>query len=33
MFGVAENTRMIGKAAAFGIAKKPYTNVWMAGED
>jgi len=33
VFGVAENTRMIGKAAAFGIAKKPYTKFWMAGED
>ena len=33
VFSVAENTRMIGKATAFGISKKPYTKFWEAGED
>jgi branched-chain amino acid transport system substrate-binding protein len=33
VFGVAENTRMIGKATAFAIAKKPWTKFWIAGED
>ncbi|HUL37054.1 MAG TPA: ABC transporter substrate-binding protein [Thermodesulfobacteriota bacterium] len=33
VFAVSENTRMIGKATAFAIAKKPYTKFWMAGED
>jgi len=33
VFSVAENTRMIGKATAFAIAKKPYTKFWVAGED
>jgi branched-chain amino acid transport system substrate-binding protein len=33
VFGVAENTRMIGKATAFAIAKKPFKKFWVAGED
>jgi len=33
VFGIAENTRMIGKATAFAIAKKPYIKFWVAGED
>lgn len=33
VFSVAENTRMIGKAAAVALSKKPYTKYWMAGED
>ncbi len=33
VFGVAENTRMIGKATAFAVAKKPYKTFWVAGED
>ena len=24
---------MIGKAAALGLAKKPYTRYWIAGDD
>lgn len=33
VFSVAENTRMIGKAAAFVLSKKPFTKYWIAGED
>ncbi len=33
VFGIAENTRMIGKATAFVVAKKPYKKFWVAGED
>ena len=33
VFSVAENTRMIGKAAAVALSKKPYTKYWIAGED
>jgi branched-chain amino acid transport system substrate-binding protein len=33
VFGIAENTRMIGKATASAIAKKPYKKFWVAGED
>jgi branched-chain amino acid transport system substrate-binding protein len=33
VFSVAENTRMVGKATAFAIAKKPYKKFWVAGED
>jgi len=33
IFAVSENTRMIGKATAFAIAKKPYKKFWVAGED
>jgi branched-chain amino acid transport system substrate-binding protein len=33
VFGVSENTVMIGKAAAAGLAKKPYIKYWIAGDD
>ena len=33
VFGVSENTRMIGKATAHAVMKKPYTKFWVAGED
>jgi branched-chain amino acid transport system substrate-binding protein len=33
VFGVSENTRMIGKATATAVMKKPYTKFWVAGED
>jgi branched-chain amino acid transport system substrate-binding protein len=33
VFSVAENTRMIGKATAQMMVKKPYKKVWVAGED
>ena len=33
VFSVAENTRMIGKAAAVALSKKPYLKYWIAGED
>ncbi len=33
VFAVSENTRMIGKAAAVVLSKKPYTKYWIAGED
>jgi branched-chain amino acid transport system substrate-binding protein len=33
VFGVTENTSMIGKAAAVGLAKKPYVKYWIAGDD
>ncbi len=33
VFSVAENTRMIGKAAAVALSKKPFTKFWIAGED
>jgi len=33
VFGIAENTRMIGGATAFAVAKKPYKKFWVAGED
>jgi branched-chain amino acid transport system substrate-binding protein len=33
VFSVSENTRMIGKATAFALAKKGYTKFWVAGED
>ncbi len=33
VFGVSENTRMIGKATAYAVMKKPYTKFWVAGED
>ena len=32
-FSVAENTLMIGKAAAAGLAKKPFLKYWIAGDD
>jgi len=33
VFGITENTSMIGKAAAVGLAKKPYVKYWIAGDD
>jgi branched-chain amino acid transport system substrate-binding protein len=33
VFSVAESTRMIGKAAAVVLSKKPFTKYWLAGED
>ena len=33
VFEVSENTAMIGKAAANGLAKKPYVKYWIAGDD
>ena len=32
-FSMNENTAMIGKAAAVGLAKLPYTRYWIAGDD
>jgi branched-chain amino acid transport system substrate-binding protein len=33
VFEVSENTVMIGKAAAAGLAKKPFIKYWIAGDD
>lgn len=33
VFSVSENTAMIGKAAAAGLAKRPYVKYWIAGDD
>jgi branched-chain amino acid transport system substrate-binding protein len=33
VFGITENTAMIGKAAAVVLAKKKYINYWIAGDD
>ncbi len=33
VFEVSENTVMIGKAAAVGLAKKPFIKYWIAGDD
>lgn len=33
VFGISENTAMIGKAAAVALAKKPYIKYWIAGDD
>jgi branched-chain amino acid transport system substrate-binding protein len=33
VFSMNENTEMAGKAAAIGLAKKPYVNYWIAGDD
>ncbi len=33
VFAITENTTMIGKAAAAGLAKKPYIKYWIAGDD
>lgn len=33
VFSVSENTAMIGKAAAWALAKKPYKTYWIAGDD
>jgi branched-chain amino acid transport system substrate-binding protein len=33
VFSISENTAMIGKAAAAGLAKRPYMKYWIAGDD
>jgi branched-chain amino acid transport system substrate-binding protein len=33
VFSITENTVMIGKAAAAGLAKKSYVKYWIAGDD
>lgn len=33
VFSMNENTAMIGKAAAHGLALKPYRKYWIAGDD
>jgi branched-chain amino acid transport system substrate-binding protein len=33
VFSISENTRMIGKAIAFAVSKKPFKKFWIAGED
>jgi branched-chain amino acid transport system substrate-binding protein len=33
VFSMNENTAIAGKAAAQGLAKMPYTNYWIAGDD
>jgi len=33
VFSVTENTAMIGKAAAVGLAKRPFLKYWIAGDD
>lgn len=33
IFSVSENTAMIGKAAASGLARRPYLKYWIAGDD
>lgn len=33
IFSITENTAMIGKAAAAGLAKRPYVKYWVAGDD
>ncbi|MBN1277846.1 MAG: ABC transporter substrate-binding protein [Deltaproteobacteria bacterium] len=33
VFGITENTAMVGKAAARGLAEKPYIKYWIAGDD
>ncbi|MCX5873586.1 MAG: ABC transporter substrate-binding protein [Deltaproteobacteria bacterium] len=33
VFSMNENTEMIGKAAAIGLAKRPFVNYWIAGDD
>src|SRR4030042_2372655 len=33
VFSITENTAMIGKAAASGLAKRPYVKYWIAGDD
>jgi branched-chain amino acid transport system substrate-binding protein len=33
VFSMNENTEMAGKAAAVGLAKLPYKNYWIAGDD
>ena len=33
VFSITENTAMIGKAAAVGLAKRPFVKYWIAGDD
>lgn len=33
VFSVTENTALAGKAAAVGLAQKPYMKYWIAGDD
>ncbi|MGO9118481.1 MAG: ABC transporter substrate-binding protein [Desulfomonilaceae bacterium] len=33
VFSMNENTEMAGKAAAVGLAKKPFVTYWIAGDD
>jgi len=33
VFSITENTTMIGKAAAVGLAKRPFMKYWIAGDD
>jgi branched-chain amino acid transport system substrate-binding protein len=33
VFSITENTAMIGKAAAVGLAKRPFLKYWIAGDD
>ncbi len=33
VFGMNENTAMAGRAGAVGLAKRPYTKYWIAGDD
>ena len=33
VFSVNENTAMIGRASAIALAKRPYVNYWIAGDD
>ncbi|MGZ3513070.1 MAG: ABC transporter substrate-binding protein [Thermodesulfobacteriota bacterium] len=33
VFCISENTLMIGKSAAAGLAKKPFLKYWIAGDD
>ncbi len=33
VFSVSENTAMVGRAAAVALAKKPFKNYWIAGDD
>jgi branched-chain amino acid transport system substrate-binding protein len=33
VFNMNENTLMVGRAAAFVLAKKPYVKYWIAGDD
>jgi len=33
VFSLTENTALAGKAAAVGLAKRPYVNYWIAGDD
>src|SRR4030042_3110163 len=33
VFSITENTAMIGKAAAVGLAKRPFMKYWIAGDD